>query len=117
MASLKPAAGGGRRGQTVSRSTTSLAPDDYRGGNPRGTINTRSWLTFEIEEPGLASTLDQGWADNVMFASDYPQHDAVYPEAVKSVNERGLGEPLERKVLADNALTFYGDRLRQILSG
>jgi predicted TIM-barrel fold metal-dependent hydrolase len=51
-----------------------------------------------------------------MFASDYPHHDAVYPGAVKSVNERGLGETLERKVLADNALTFYGDRLRQILS-
>jgi predicted TIM-barrel fold metal-dependent hydrolase len=50
-----------------------------------------------------------------MFASDYPHHDAVYPGAVKSVNERGLSETLERKVLADNALTFYGDRLRRIL--
>jgi predicted TIM-barrel fold metal-dependent hydrolase len=94
-----------------------LAPNDYRGGDPGGSINTRSWLTFEIEEPGLASTLEQGWGDNVMFASDYPHHDAVYPGAVKSVNERGLGETLERKVLADNALTFYGDRLRQILNG
>lgn len=93
-----------------------LAPDDYRGGDPRGSINTRSWLTFEIEEPGLASSLEQGWGDNVMFASDYPHHDAVYPGAVKSVIERGLGERLERKVLADNALTFYGDRLRQILN-
>jgi hypothetical protein len=94
-----------------------LAPDDYRGGDPSGSVNTRSWLTFEIEEPGLASTLEQGWADNVMFASDYPHHDAVYPGAVKSVNERGLSETLERKVLADNALTFYGDRFRQILNG
>ena len=93
-----------------------LAPDDYRGGDPRDSINTRSWLTFEIEEPGLAWSLEQGWADNVMFASDYPHHDAVYPGAVKSVNERGLSETLERKVLADNALTFYGDRLRQILN-
>jgi len=94
-----------------------LAPDDYRGGNPSGAINTRSWLTFEIEEPGLASTLEQGWADNVMFASDYPHHDAVYPGAVKSVKERGLGEGLERKVLGDNALAFYGDRLRRVVSG
>jgi uncharacterized protein len=93
-----------------------LAPDDYRGGDPRRAINRRSWLTFEIEEPGLKSTLEQGWADNVMFASDYPHHDAVYPGAVKSVQERGLGDSLERKVLATNALTFYGDRLRQIVS-
>ncbi|MDT5015919.1 MAG: hypothetical protein QOD39_2079, partial [Mycobacterium sp.] len=67
--------------------------------------------------PGLGSTLEQGWADNVMFASDYPHHDAVYPGAVKCVKERGLGEVLERKILADNALTFYGDRLRRILGG
>jgi predicted TIM-barrel fold metal-dependent hydrolase len=92
-----------------------LAPGDYRGGNPDGALSTRSWLTFEIEEPGLASTLEQGWADNVMFASDYPHHDAVYPGAVKCVKERGLGEAFERKVLADNALAFYGDRLRRIL--
>jgi len=94
-----------------------LAPGDYRGGNPEGVLNTRSWLTFEIEEPGLAAALEQGWADNVMFASDYPHHDAVYPGAVKCVKERGLGEELERKVLADNALAFYGDRLRGILGG
>jgi predicted TIM-barrel fold metal-dependent hydrolase len=50
-----------------------------------------------------------------MFASDYPHHDAVYPGAVKCVKERGLGEELERKVLADNALAFYGDRLRGII--
>ena len=93
-----------------------LAPGDYRGGNPNGTINTRSWLTFEIEEPGLASTLEQGWADNVMFASDYPHHDAVFPGAVKSVEDRGLGDVLEQKLLAANALTFYGDRLRRILT-
>jgi hypothetical protein len=34
---------------------------------------------------------------------------------VKCVKERGLGAALERKVLADNALAFYGDRLRRIL--
>jgi predicted TIM-barrel fold metal-dependent hydrolase len=92
-----------------------LAPGDYRGGDPKHTINTRSWLTFEIEEPGLASTLHQGWADNVMFASDYPHHDAVFPGAVKSVHDRGLGDALERKVMAANALAFYGDRLRRIV--
>jgi uncharacterized protein len=50
-----------------------------------------------------------------MFASDNPHHDAVYPGAVKCVKERGLSESLERKVLGDNALVFYGNRLRRIL--
>jgi len=50
-----------------------------------------------------------------MFASDYPHHDAVYPGAVKHVRERGLAEDLERKILGENALRFYGPRLEQIL--
>jgi predicted TIM-barrel fold metal-dependent hydrolase len=91
-----------------------LSPDDFRGGDPKGTINIRSWLTFEIEEPGLGSTLEQGWADNVMFASDYPHHDAVYPGAVKEVRERGLPADHERKVLGENALRYYGPRLQRI---
>jgi predicted TIM-barrel fold metal-dependent hydrolase len=92
-----------------------LSPDDFHGGDPQGTLNTRSWLTFEIEEPGLRSTLEQGWADNVMFASDYPHHDAVYPGAVKEVRERGLTGEQERKVLGENALGYYGPRLQQIV--
>jgi len=51
----------------------------------------------------------------IVWGNDYPHHDAVYPGAVKCVKERGLGEELERKVLADNALAFYGDRLRGII--
>ena len=56
-----------------------------------------------------------GWADNICFASDYPHFDAVFPGAVKAVRERGLDPALERKVLGDNALAFYGDRLRRIV--
>jgi predicted TIM-barrel fold metal-dependent hydrolase len=50
-----------------------------------------------------------------MFASDYPHHDAVYPGAVKHVRERGLAGHLERKILGENALRFYGPRLEEIL--
>jgi uncharacterized protein len=92
-----------------------LAPGDFHGGDPRGTINRRSWLTFEVEEPGLEAALGLGWADNMMFASDYPHHDAVYPGAVKHVRERGLAGHLERKILGENALRFYGPRLEEIL--
>ncbi|HLN17064.1 MAG TPA: amidohydrolase family protein [Acidimicrobiales bacterium] len=92
-----------------------LAASDYAGGDPKGVINTRSWLTFEVEEPALAATLELGWADNVMFASDYPHHDAVYPGAVKSVRERGLPPEVEQKILGENALRFYGPRLARIL--
>ena len=54
---------------------------------PTACSGTRSWLTFEIESR-VDVDLEQGWADDVMFASDYPHHDAVDPGAVKCVKER-----------------------------
>jgi predicted TIM-barrel fold metal-dependent hydrolase len=93
-----------------------LAPTDFAGGDPHGTLNTRTWLTFEVEERTLPVALELGWEDNVCFASDYPHFDAVYPGAVDAVKAHGLEPSLERKVLADNALTFYGERLRRLLA-
>lgn len=91
-----------------------FAPDDFKGGDPRGKINKRTWLTFEIDEPGLEAACQQGWADNICFASDYPHFDAVFPGAVKRVKDRGLGPELEDKLLRTNALQFYGTRLEAI---
>jgi predicted TIM-barrel fold metal-dependent hydrolase len=92
-----------------------LAPDDFAGGDPHGTLAARSWLTFEVDERTLPAVLDLGWRDNVCFASDYPHYDAPFPGAVDAVRARGLGPDLERRILADNALAFYGERLRRRL--
>lgn len=93
-----------------------LAPSDFVGGDPHDLLNTRTWLTFEVEERTLPLALELGWANNVCFASDYPHFDAVYPGAVDAVRAHGLDPKLERRVLADNALNFYGDRLRRLLT-
>jgi hypothetical protein len=93
-----------------------LAPADFAGGDPHGLLNTRTWLTFEVEERTLPMALELGWEDNVCFASDYPHFDAVYPGAVAAVRGHGLSPAVERKVLGDNALTFYGDRLRALVN-
>jgi predicted TIM-barrel fold metal-dependent hydrolase len=93
-----------------------LSPDDFAGGDPHASVPARTWLTFEIDEAMLPAVLDHGWADSVCFASDYPHYDALYPGAVDAVRARGLGPELERKVLGDNALTFYGDRLRRLVN-
>jgi predicted TIM-barrel fold metal-dependent hydrolase len=92
-----------------------FAPDDYLGGDPRGQINRVTWLTFELEEPGLVSTLQQGWADNVCFASDYPHFDAFFPGAIKYVRDRLRDPEMEAKVLGRNALAFYGPRLQSLV--
>jgi predicted TIM-barrel fold metal-dependent hydrolase len=95
-----------------------LAPGDYRGGDPRGKVNTRTWVTFEIEEPGLEAACQSGWAGNIMFASDYPHFDAVYPGAVKKVRDlhRGLAADVLDGLLGGNALGFYGPRLAQTVA-
>lgn len=93
-----------------------LAPDDFVGGDPDGVLNTRTWLTFEIDERALPAACSLGWAGNVCFASDYPHFDAVFPGAVKAVRERGLDADLEVALLGGNALTFYGDRLRRAIA-
>jgi uncharacterized protein len=92
-----------------------LAPDDFQGGDPGEVLRTRTWLTFELDEPALVSTCDLGWADNVCFASDYPHFDATFPGAVEKVKGSGLGDELLPKLLCDNALRFFGDRLRDRL--
>ena len=94
-----------------------LAPADYRGGDPKGKVNKRTWLTFEIEEPGLACACELGWAQNICFASDYPHFDAVYPGAVKKVRDlhRDLPDSLLDDLLGGNALRFYGPRLRRLV--
>jgi predicted TIM-barrel fold metal-dependent hydrolase len=94
------------------------APDDYKGGDPRGKVNKRTWLTFEIEEPGLAAACQLGWAQNICFASDYPHFDAVYPGAVKTARDRnsGLGGDVLADLLGGNALRFYGPRLEEIVA-
>jgi predicted TIM-barrel fold metal-dependent hydrolase len=93
-----------------------LAPSDFNGGDPHGTLNTRTWLTFEVEERTLPVVCALGWADNLCFASDYPHYDAVFPGAVRAVRERGLDRSIERKILGENALRFYGPRLERLLA-
>ena len=47
--------------------------------------------------------------DKVIFASDYPHWDAVFPGAVKEVRERtGLSESAKRNILGENAARLYG---------
>jgi predicted TIM-barrel fold metal-dependent hydrolase len=92
-----------------------LAPTDFEGGDPHGVLNKRTWLTFEVDERTLPVVCALGWADNLCFASDYPHYDAVFPGAVRAVRARGLDPSIERKILGENAIGFYGERLARLL--
>ena len=105
---------GGRPPGSIGSKSTTNSTDDFLGGDPHGLVNKRTWLTFEIGEPGLEEACRQGWADNICFASDYPHFDASYPGVIKTVQDRGLGAELERKLFSSNALGFYGPRLEAV---
>ena len=92
-----------------------MAPNDFAGGDPRGVLSSRAWVTCELGEPGLPSSCEQGWGDNICFASDYPHFDALFPGAVKFVRDRGMSDDVAAKVLGGNALRFYGDRLSRLM--
>lgn len=47
--------------------------------------------------------------DLVMFASDYPHWDGMFPYAVSTIrNRKDLSESAKKKILTDNAKRFYG---------
>lgn len=92
-----------------------LAPGDFAGGDPHGVLPTRAWMTFEVDEVLLPAVAEAGWAEQLCWASDYPHFDAIFPGAVKAVRELGLDPDLERRLLGENALSFYGERLRRLV--
>jgi uncharacterized protein len=44
----------------------------------------------------------------ILFASDYPHWDGLYPNAVSTIKKRkDITESAKQKILADNAKRFY----------
>jgi predicted TIM-barrel fold metal-dependent hydrolase len=43
-----------------------------------------------------------------MFSSDYPHADGIFPNSVRTINERAdIPADLKRKILGENAGRFY----------
>ncbi|MDQ6852665.1 MAG: amidohydrolase, partial [Actinomycetota bacterium] len=63
------------------------------------------------DDPLAAWAVSQVGADHVVWASDFPHPDALYPDAVsaflKESDEHGLGGPDLDAVLWDTPLRFY----------
>ncbi|MFN8034405.1 MAG: amidohydrolase family protein [Acidimicrobiia bacterium] len=82
----------------------SLTPSEY--------FQRQCVICTDPDDPLAASVVDRVGADHVMWASDFPHPDAVYPHAVSEFlaesDEHGLeGADLDA-VLWDTPLRFYG---------
>jgi uncharacterized protein len=72
----------------------------------------RIFFGVECEERTIVDGVRWGLENTMLFASDYPHWDSDWPHTVKSVRERtDLSDEFKQKMLHDNAVRFYGQRL------
>ena len=74
---------------------------------PSDQFRRQAFVSVEEVEPGLNAMLD-AYPDSVMFASDYPHGDGVFPGATAELLEtKTLNERQRAAVLYENARRFY----------
>ncbi|MFO1080947.1 MAG: amidohydrolase family protein [Reyranellaceae bacterium] len=77
-----------------------MKPSDY--------WHRQCYATYQSDKVGV-KLLDELGADNVMWGSDYPHPDGIWPDSQDFIkNELGhLPEATRRKVICDNAVKLY----------
>lgn len=60
-------------------------------------------------EPSLPTMIPLIGEDNILWGSDYPHPDGIWPDSRKwiEVDLQGVAEPVRRKILCDNAQKLY----------
>jgi predicted TIM-barrel fold metal-dependent hydrolase len=83
--------------------TLTMRPSDY--------WRRQCKATYQTDRIGI-KLLDEIGDENIMWGSDFPHPDGVWPDS-KEVIQRELGHlpaPVRRKIVCDNAARFYGFR-------
>ena len=74
---------------------------------PSGYFRRQCFVSVEDVEPGLATMVEQ-YPESVVFASDYPHADGIFPGATKELLDTDqLDDSARRRVLRDNAVRLY----------
>jgi predicted TIM-barrel fold metal-dependent hydrolase len=56
----------------------------------------------------IRAVADAVGEDTIIFSSDYPHADGLFPDSVKTIREReDLSDGLKRKILGENAASFF----------
>ena len=69
-----------------------------------------SWFyAAEPEEESLPYGIERVGEKNIVFASDYPHWDGMFPNVVKTIRERtDISEDMKARFLGENAKLLYG---------
>jgi predicted TIM-barrel fold metal-dependent hydrolase len=75
---------------------------------PSEYFRRQCFVTCEEVEPGLVGMLAD-YPDNVLFATDYPHPDGIFPGSADALLHAGdIDQAQRRAILRDNAVKFYG---------
>jgi predicted TIM-barrel fold metal-dependent hydrolase len=78
-----------------------MKPSDY--------FRRQCYASCEPDEPNLGETVRSLGEERVLFASDYPHWDAIFPGAPRALRDRGdLTAEAKRKILGENAAKLLG---------
>lgn len=72
-------------------------------------IHGNWFFATEPEEEMLPYVIERIGDDKILFASDYPHWDGIFPHVVSTIRGReDISESAKEKILGDNAQRFYG---------
>jgi predicted TIM-barrel fold metal-dependent hydrolase len=85
----------------------SLKPSEY--------FRRQCWISFSPDDPTLVTTAQFVGDDRILWATDFPHLDGVYPGASKELFDTvaGLDPAARSRIAGGNALDAYGPRLAQ----
>jgi len=70
------------------------------------------WVGYSTyqHEPSVALMIPLVGEDNIMWGSDYPHPDGIWPESQKWISQDlgSVSAPVQRKILCENAGKLYG---------
>ena len=77
---------------------------------PSEYIKQGNWFfAMEPEEQTLPYVIERIGDDKILFASDYPHWDGMFPYVTKTIRDRkDISEQAKTRVLGENAKRFYG---------
>jgi uncharacterized protein len=83
-----------------------LKPSEY--------FRRQCYISLDADEHDVPHVVDVVGADRIIFASDFPHYDAVFPGAVAAVRDRDdLSDEAKRLILGENAIGLLGLRTGQ----
>ena len=93
----------GRQARFMHGHSLPLKPSEY--------FLRQCFVACDADEGTLPFVVDYLNGDNLIFNTDYPHPDAPFPGSVDEFLGRPLAESAKRKILWDNSVALYGERV------